>query len=85
MEYEKYQTLTPVRNIFGREEKYVVNEFKRIEHQGQLYLAQGYKYLYSQDVKWCRAGTYSEKTINNIMKLNFCEKHFILDGVLYEL
>lgn len=84
MEYERYKTLTLSRNIIHNEDKYFVNEFKTIKHNGTVYLMQGYKYVGDNVVKWCKFGELDFKKIERIM-MEHIESYYILDGEIIEV
>lgn len=84
MEYNQYYRLIPAYQIKMHEDKYVINEFKTIEHDGHIYLAQGFRYVSDNQTKWCRCGIYHANMINIEMKQHI-QDWYILNDKRYEI
>lgn len=84
MDYKQYYKLIPAYQIKMHEDKYVINEFKTIEHDGHIYLAQAFRYVSDNQTKMCRCGIFHKNMIDIEMKQHM-QNWYILDGVKYEM
>lgn len=84
MTYKDYYKLMPSYQIKMHDNKYVINEFKTIKHDGHIYLAQAFRFVSDNDTKWCRCGVYHANMIKNEMQQHM-QDYYILNGTRYEV
>lgn len=84
MDYDRYYILPPREQVKNDEQRYLINEFRTIKHDGHIYYAQAFKYVSDNQTKWCRCGIYHANMINIEMKQHI-QDWYILNDKRYEI